>query len=570
MKNGKLLILLVLILSLTVFLFACGEDAEQPDDTGSDTVADTTADSAGQEEEQEQVKHEIHDYFVLEYDPDGYDLSKVAQYEGEVVDYDDEHHLLALKTQDLDTKNQVIDTIAVYDLTTGEKIHEQSVANLLYGKKEDRIELELEISYPVIQVIKESQSEDGDDIFDVTYYFAKKDGAVIRSTDKTSFDRWDYGNGLVAFDMGDDIVWVDRNMSEVRSIKSIAANGYDIDSFESEYQGYLYNLEYNRVQVFNRLGVCSGQYLVNEDSALNSFVLDNGNVLIQEVKMVDAGEPFDLLSGGMYLQYNSYVMNYLDGKMTPIDLEFVVQSLETAYSLRYSESDYSYLPFELASGHDNQAIITRYANGMVSHYQEYVVLTNDLEIEYTVKNTTEGLNWDGACALSSEIYWAEVAESGYFQGYLFDLDGNAISPISTDDMYVTEEYIVSPNAVYDHKMNLLYDLSDGKFDDVEVDEESGNVYLWKHNFETGGDEAYLLDVAAKTTKMIADGIEKSLTSVSNGFYVMHDLDNDRFTFYNTEDEILLVVYHDYDTMSFEDMYIVEAEFEGDPVTYVIQ
>ena len=105
MKQGKLLILLVLILSLSVFLFACGNN-EEPAENGA--------------AEEQEVKHELHDYLVLKEENEGYTFSEVSQYEGEVVDYDYEHNLLAIKTQDLDEKNQVTDTVAIYDILTGE------------------------------------------------------------------------------------------------------------------------------------------------------------------------------------------------------------------------------------------------------------------------------------------------------------------------------------------------------------------------------------------------------------------------------------------------------------------
>ena len=567
MKQGKLLILLVLILSLSVFLFACGNN-EEPAENGA--------------AEEQEVKHELHDYLVLKEENEGYTFSEVSQYEGEVVDYDYEHNLLAIKTQDLDEKNQVTDTVAIYDILTGEKLQEHSATYPLDALPKDRVEFDVEISYPIVRVSKTSQSEIEEDeyeeVYDVQYFFAKKDSSVIRSTDKDRYERYDYGNGLVAFDMGDDIVWIDRYMNELRSVKSIAANGYDIDVFESEYQGYLYAWGDDTIQIFNRLGACSGSYTMNRDGQLNVHVLDDGNVLVQELVYVDAGESYDYIMNAFegYIQrikVNSYVMSYLDGKMTPYELNYVVDSLETAYAERYDDNNgHGYMPFKLAEGRDNQALIYRFSGGKLSLYGEYVVMNNSLKIEYTVKNTTPGVDLAYAIPISYNMYEAPVAEGGGIQGYIFDLDGNKVTPLSTNNFYRTKHYIITDNAVYDLKMNMLYDIRNSEFakGEWDVDISAERIYLTKHNFTTGGEECYLLNPDTKQTTLVCDGTEQQLYYVGEGFYVTIDVDTEKAVFYDTNGEVKLAVLEWDGAEWFEDVFVVTGEFEGKPVTYVVK
>ena len=284
MKQGKLLILLVLILSLSISLFACGNKDENAD---------------GSVVEEPEVKHELHDYLVLKEESKAYDFSEVSQYEGDVVAHDAEHNLLALKTQDLDEMNQVTDTIAIYDILTGEKLQEYSATYPLNAPAKDKVDLKVDISYPIVRVSKTSQSEieedEYDEVYDVKYYFAKKDSELIRGTDNEEYERYDYYNGLVAFKMGDEVVWIDRYMNELRSVKSIAANGYDFSdyTFKSEYQGYLYAWNEKSVHIFNRTGDCSGTYTMDADGHLNVNVLDNGKVLVQEIEYVEADQTYD-------------------------------------------------------------------------------------------------------------------------------------------------------------------------------------------------------------------------------------------------------------------------------------
>ena len=567
MKQGKLLILLVLILSLCVFLFACGNDKEPAEN--------------GAAEEQE-VKHELHDYLVLKEEENGYAFSDVSQYEGKVVDRDREHNLLAIKTQDLDEMNQVTDTVAIYDILTGEKLQEHSATYPLDALPKDKVEFEVEINYPIVRVSKTSQSEIEEDeyeeIYDVQYYFAKKDSEIIRSTASDNFERYDYGNGLVAFDMGDDIVWIDRYMNELRSVKAIAANGYDIEAFDSEYQGYLYTWGYNNVQIFNRQGNCSGSYTMKDDGFLNVHVLDNGNALVQEMVYVDAGESYDYIqnydNGSIQrIKVNSYVMSYLDGKMTPYELSYVVDSLETAYTERYDDNNgHGYMPFKLAEGRDNQALIYRFSGGKLSLYGEYVVMNNSLKIEYTVKNTTPGVEMVYATPISYNMYSAPVAEGGAYQTYIFDLDGNKVSPLSTDNFYKTKHYIITDNAVYDLKMNLLYDLCNSEFakNEIMVDYLSERIYLTKHNFVTGGDETYLLNPDTKQTSLLCDGIKESFIYADDGFYVLTDEEKGKANFYDLNGEVMLSILHTEGLYWFNDAFVVIAEFEGKPITYVVK
>ena len=568
MKQGKLLILLVLILSLSISLFACGNKDENAD---------------GSVVEEPEVKHELHDYLVLKEESKAYDFSEVSQYEGEVVDYDKEHNLLALKTQDLDEMNQVTDTIAIYDILTGEKLQEHSATYPLDAPYKDRVEFEVNISYPIVRVSKTSKSEieedKYEDVYSVNYYFAKKDSEVIRSTDNEDYARYDYGNGLVAFKMGDEVVWIDRYMNELRSVKSIAANGYDFSdyTFKSEYQGYLYAWNEKSVHIFNRTGDCSGTYTMDADGHLNVNVLDNGKVLVQEIEYVEADQTYDyVINNNEHVQrakLHSYVMDYLDGKMTPVELNYVVEDLETAYTERYDDNNgHGYMPFKLAEGRDNQAVIYRFSAGKLSLYQEYVVMNNDLEIEYTVKNTTPGVDMCYASPVSYNMYAAYVKEGKYGQLYIFDLDGNKVSPLSTEGLVKTKHYIITDNGIYDNKMTMLYDFTTSEFaaGDWYVDEASERIYLTKHNFTTGGTESYLLDVNNKTTTLVCDGIDQEFVFAGEGFYVLKDIENGKLSFYNLAGEVKMIAYNYQPLDWFEDVVVVGNVFEGKPVTYVVK
>lgn len=580
MKKGKLLFLLIAVLSLALLLVACGNKAE-PEDPVEPTDSVESSDQDG--EKQQEVKHEMHDYFDFG-EENAKVFTKVTQLKGEIVSRDDKNNLIALKTQDLNVKNEVIDTVVVYNYVTDEEIAKYEVSNLLKADKEDiKAELDVMIDYPIIQVTKTSYSEDSlEEVYDISYYFAKKDGELIRQTNKPNYEKYEFENGLVAIDMGDEMVWIDRNMEIVRTAASVAANGYNIDIYNAEYQGYLYTWTEESLQIFNLDGLCSGEYKIEHQGLLNVHVLDNGKVLIQDIEMVDAYTECDFKISNMPCVMTSYVMNYVDGTMEEVALDYIVDDLGTRYGERYGNGND--FPFALAAGRENQAMIYRIANGAVATDPEYVVLSNDLKIEYTVKNTTEGRDYYSATLLNDKLYAMNVYAGGTYQGYIFDLDGNAIAPVSReswDDMSgewtiterVTDQYIVTDNAIYDYNMNVVFDNSDGTFSDVEVDENLDRIYFQKHNFKTGAEEIYLFDEATKTPVLWNDGLEEVFAGAYYGGYMTIDLEEGIKNFYNAQDQLLLKTHFNIIPQNLndaEDAMVVAAEFNGDAIVFIIK
>ena len=583
MKKSKLLILLVAMLCLTVFMVSCDKDDELP-------PAEETTTATGVEAETP-IAHEIRDYFVLDNGVETKNFSKVEQYDGELVDYNDEYNLIAVKTKDLDNFNNVVETVTVYDVLTGEKLFEHKVENLFGTEEQEKTNLDVDISYPIIRVSEQSYGEDGAETYRISYYFAKKDSKVIHTTTDKTFERKNFQNGLVAFTMGDKVVWTDRNMEVVRTVEAIAANGYQLDpeNFNAEFQGYIYTWNNEDFQVFNKSGICSAQYKIKHEGFLNIHVLNNGTVLIQDVEYVDGTETYDFKYYGNFCKLVSYLLNPVDGTLITVELDFWVESLQTRYEEKYGKAQnvgYGEFPFRLAINRENQAYIYKLANGSFARDEQYVVLNNELKIEYTVKNDTESINFRGGYVLNDNMYVAYVEEMGFVNTYIFDLDGKIVSAFGEnyDDMFVTDKYIINDNGIYDHKMNLVYDFTAEdceyalKFVATDIDE----IYLTKMNYVTGGKEIYRFDDATQKPVLMADGLDKLLEGELGGVYAELDVwekNNDvpgsrvsyKCTFKNMEGTALLVSYGprpvtqgDYDTV------IVTAAFEGEPVVYVLQ
>lgn len=574
MKKGKLLLLLTVALSLALLFCSCNQNSNADQDTAAEFTPVA---------EPEAVEHEIRNYFVINREIEPVSFADITKLDGEIVELDRENNLISLVTKDLDNFNNVIKTIKVYDVTTSECILEDSVTYPLYSSgTKYAVDFTVKIDYPIIRVAKTSYSEDSNEQlepqYDVSYYFATKDSQIIKTTDKNDYSKTEFYNGLVCFEMGDELVWVNKNMEVVRTANAVADSGLALDrySFDAEYQDYLYSWDGEKVQVYNRAGVCSALYTIEHDGELNVHVLDNGNVLIQDIEYVDDYTACDFKMKNYYdysierCVMKSYVMSCTDGVITEVELDFIVDYLETAYE---AECDNREFPFALAEGGENQALIYRIANGSISLYQEYVSLGNDLEIKYSVKNSKPGAYLSSAEVINANFYKMAVAEGGSYQNYIFDLDGNVVTACN-DSTYVTKTYIVTENAIYDHSMNVVYDIAGSEFASclLYVDVTSNTVYFSKPNFTTGAEEEiYVFDHTTGSPKLFADGVENiAYVYGCEGYYWLINTENDDRSLVTMDGTVILKAFNILDTGTCEDALIVQTEFEGKALVYVIK
>lgn len=577
MKKGKLLCLLAAMLSFALLFSACEGTAPVTDGAGTSGSGQETTAKAPEKTQKETGKQEvsqdpIHQYFDLIDEEDKIAYAKVERMDGELLEYDREHHLVSILTKELDTENKVIETVKVYDLKTGEVINEQSVSNLLYAPEVERVELDVDIEYPVIRVSKQSWDKDAErSVYDVSYYLAKKDAEVLRQTNKGNYSVKYFDNDLVAVDMGDDVLWIDRNMEIVRTVDSVVANGYPIEGFGAEYQGYLYAWNQQELQVFNRAGMCCATYTIDHVGMLSPHVLDDGDVLIQDLEFVDEFTACDFVLYGQRCLLKSYVMSFLDGTVKEVDLDYVVDSLDTAYG------DETEMPFELAEDRENQALIYRFANGQLSHFAEYVVMNNDLTIEYTLKNETVGVVLEDAYAISNDFYIAPIKTGGFAQDHIFSFDGKPITPYV--DGWVNEKYIVTESAIYDFNMKKVFEIKGSAFDggNLMVDTKSCNVFLSKANFETGKTEWYLFNGEEDEPVLLTDGAKSTLSWVGDGCYVLEtglrntELSGKEYTVCSADGTVLMMTAcSDLSIRHLDGMLLVTAEFEGNPIVYVVK
>ena len=580
MKKGKLLILLVAILSFILLLAAC-DKTTTPETTSTDTESASASETASENTQEEasteahEVKHEAHDYFVLEEDKELSDYKDVSLIDGKYDSHVAYANLLLVTEEEIDVKNDLTKSVIVYDAASGEQIHRFSVTYPLYAEDKDVITLEVEVYYPVIQVSKMSYGEDGFEDYDISYYLAKKDGALIKNTTIDNFECTEFDNGLTRYVMGNSTVWIDKNMSIVNTADVVVSGNYEFGNFNSEYMGYLYSWDDFQIQIFNRSGFCSGVYSIDHDGMISAHVLNDGNVVIQELEPVDEYTDCDIVLMDIRFVVKSYVMNYVDGSMKEIELDFLIDDLCSKYG---EESNYSF-PFRLAQGRENQAYVYRFANGTVSPYVEYVVMNNDLEIEYTLNNGMHGVSYKYAYTTDNYHYVAHAPLANVEQAYLFDLDGNAV-PISEDGtQIVSSKYIVTEQGLFNMDLYKVYDFDYNGIDSYSVDYWSGRIYMSKYNFLTGGVEFYIFDGSTNKEIMITDGLDTVIYDSNTsywidglgwGYYIIQDRKANVYTLFNLDGESILVTYSPMRVYEMDNMLIVLVEFEGETLVYTLK
>lgn len=574
MKKGSLCLLLTLILCLSVIFISCDKntDPEETSETSSVSESSETQATVEAETEPPVVEHEMHDY--LSYvDEDAPVYTTAEQLEGEYVDYDDDHNLAVMKEEDVDVYNNLVVKYKVYDLVSGDVIFEKEHSSPYYNNQipeyGTQTTMSVDILYPVIRVTitNTAQYSDGTKTtYDISYYAAKKDGELIHQTTDNSLQvKIDMGDNLYALTLGDEVFWLDKNIDVIRTAEKIVTNDdYDFQGFNAEYQGYLYSWSPDRLQIFNRAGLCTIDYTVDDDSSIEAFLLNDGNVLLQKFTVTDIYSSYDFIFRGYRFDLTTYIVNSVTGKMNEIELDFFVMDLKSAYS---EEAFVTGRVFTLTPGRDNKAIIFRIANGSIAKDPTYAVLDNGMNIEYTLKNDTPVILYDiDLPAATHNLYVATVMSGGVECYQVFDLDGNYVCSYNSAEA-ITDKFVVTEDKIYDHKMNVVYDLNANNYSLVSVAED--NIFLKKTNFATGSVEVYIFN-GKDSIELLADGINTKFVGGESCGYVLQNADTGVYSIYaNNKTELWSGISVPTVTIC-DDVVLVKAGFNGKTLAYVIK
>ena len=272
----------------------------------------------------------------------------------------------------------------------------------------------------------------------------------------------------------------------------------------------------------------------------------------------------------------TYIIDAVTGEAVEQNFNYIVTDLESAYTEDAIDTDHSYYGryqrgrFELAEGKQNKAIVIKIANGSIAKSMDYVVIDNELNIEYRVRNENPDVEFNiDLWAFGPNMYGARIATAGKAAVHVFDLDGNPVCAFSGMPSYITDRYLVTDNVIYDLKMNVVYDAAANGYKISNVSEEK--VFLTKLNFITAGHELYEFDVDKKEPKLISDGKETMFVEAVGGCYVLVNMETEVFTVYAADStEIFAAAGFPMIEYADDDIMIIKSEFSGKMLTYVVK
>lgn len=570
MKKRKLLLLTAAVLCLLMALTACGKE-----------------DSSG---------NGILDYFAPVVESDTI-LEAVDDIKGKVIGYDAEHNLVAIeKSGDNSSSNYL--SVYIYDFSDG--LTDDYLGSFGYYKPDGNTVTEVTFDYPLFRVktTETTYNSDNEPKTEVDYGYYRLNGygieSVVTGVDEEDNYKVDFDvkqiNGLYVCELNGKVYWINSDLKILRTFSKDITDGYRLPEFYAEYKGYLYTHEFDmvsrRVQVFNKEGVCQVMYThPNNAGVANVFLLNDGNLFIEEWLLVEDGGAFDILypfadetgEGIVYkkIEIASKILNFKTGEVTELDLDFSVTALESAYSRENGEADSSF-QFALAEERNNQAMICRFSNGSMAAIPAYVVLDNEMNIEYTFKNEmTDGQYF--VQLYPSGYYAVGVPTAGEMSFAIFDKYGNKLTDIGMlGDMELIGDYLLLSSGLYDLSMKKIYD-----FENSFIATNYSGRISERLSFAdrlcirvtdplTDDDAYYVFDESKKDFFLVATGENERVDHIEDGlYYTVYDEEDKHYTLYSMDGTALLRTQDTMEITVLDGMLIVESTANGESVCYIV-
>ena len=522
----------------------------------------------------------------------------ILQLEGDIVAKNREYNLVAFANDEPygGGSSSMRRVIEIYDLVTREVV---AVYNsTLYADGREAVKVDLNY-YPIVKFTE--QKSDGDDGFEDVYSF------YLLTGDKDTFrqlangeDNADLNSNVVGnmflCRINEDFYWINKDLEVVRTETYLAAdssrdnNWEDYFNFFAEYCNYVYAMEYSQtsqmVIVYDPNGVASAVYnftpgisvmqYANGDfaeSIINPkvFVMDDGNVLIQEFLILDKdAEEYDLIyQGNTKLELITKVMNYKTGEVKNLDVDFVISDFESHYDGEFNTNSF---PFKLAPGYNNQAYIIKLENGQLARTVDYVVLDNSLEVKYTFKNDYLANNYYGIYDADEEGYYADYfCEGKYLEGY-FNYDGELIHNLPDNTYDNGKTHYVTYNGIYSYADGLVLDFVAEYNGLVEAGYiGDSKIMIMSISFVTEKANLEIFDCETGSITLLHEELDLSDEPIdfTDDLLLVYDSEKLTISAYNENAEKILVVSADSaDLISFSDAIIVSAIVDGETVYYV--
>ena len=259
---------------------------------------------------------------------------------------------------------------------------------------------------------------------------------------------------------------------------------YIVDSLEKFGDSYLYVDSSYVAYVFNSsLEVKYTQQLKSspassyKDISLAYFYLNNGNILVQETGLICDFDPsinhneYDYVLNGKCYDLNTYLFNIENGSYVKTNLPYVLAHLEIKDEVG-SGIPYGYENMALGTKIDNSELV--YTNG-----NEYAFLLLDNTAKYK------------ECDLARVSILGENRYAKYdgFAYSIYDEKDNLVGKLDRIED-VNNDLIITPSAIYDHDLKVIYSLKNASVKKVLPD----SVVVYSYDIDLG---AYKYELVTK-------------------------------------------------------------------------
>ena len=321
----------------------------------------------------------------------------------------------------------------------------------------------------------------------------------------------------------------------------------DISSFSYHVAGYYYVTSYSKVFVYNEsLKLVSSWEKESTVYTTSAFILSNGNVLIQQTRVLPLdAKKFTYSDSMAKYELTSYIMNPKNGKLTEKNLDYVVEELVDRNNTEDSLFNAKIKNIAIIFPIENQVL----QNG--TNTVRMVSLKNNGKIDGYIFEDLEGFGHDDFEWITNDRFAYETTSG---EIYITDKSGNFLASISDIDG-CNKVGVVIDGVIYDWSFGNAFDLEEEEMtlvaalNDCFILKDEDAYYRYANGHKTSiGEEVYYNSVA---DYYIVDGEDNCTMYNSNGtkigtfasypYYVtsydgnyivrVYDVDNGEYRFY---------------------------------------
>ncbi len=341
-------------------------------------------------------------------------------------------------------------------------------------------------------------------IFDYVAYTADKDGKLTKAFDVPEYMNVDF------------IVYYN-----------------DVYFYSGDESGvYVYDTQFNRV---------SAWFVPEYDDAsiydLDMFILNNGDILVQYMVVLDedaAKYDITIVKDGETLKLDlvSVLVSAKNGKAKTLELEYVIDNLESNYDLYDEDEDDNVF----TDGFENIAYISPIVDGKILKSpadKDVVLMNNKAKITKSLKVVDYQVA-EVPTKISDGRYAVSTLDGGMV---VIDEKGKVIHSINNFDFSnIVGAYFIGERAIYDMNLEVAYDLA---VKNVEVIQVIGDTIFVKKGTDKEYSIISLCDGEEKTVYTYTKDTKKEF-KFADGMYYLVDEDGN-YEYFNEKGESLVKI-----------------------------